>query len=254
MIDADEALAFARELADWASHEIRTSAPGPVTVKENPADVVTEIDLLIERTIRSRIAARYPDHAVDGEEYGAPTDRAEYTWHLDPIDGTTNFANSLPWCSFSLALADDDGPLVGVVADPYRGTVFAARRGGGAFINDVAAHCSNAESLAGTVILTEWNGHEPWPGMTETMAAITRDFGTIRIMGSSALALAHAAVGHASAALIGSYHGVDDMAGVLIATEAGAVVRGRHGGADPGPDGVLVAAPGVAERVAELWG
>lgn len=252
-LDADAALLFAHDLATWASTAIRTSSPGKITVKENPADVVTEIDLFVEREIRQRIADRYPGHAVDGEEYGPPSQDAAYTWYLDPIDGTTNFANALPWSSFSIALADRHGPLVGIVADPFRGTVFSARRGGGARVDGVPSRCSTTESLAGTVILTEWNGHEPWPGMTETIAAITSDYGTIRIMGSSALALAHAAVGHASAALIGSYHGVDDMAGVLIAVEAGAVVRGRHGESNPGPNGVMVAAPGVADRVAELW-
>jgi fructose-1,6-bisphosphatase/inositol monophosphatase family enzyme len=82
--------------------------------------------------------------------------------------------------------------------------------------------------------------------MQETMAAVTDAYGTIRIMGSSALALYSVALGHAAGAIIGSFHLVDDLAGVLLAQEAGAVVLERAGG-------VMVAAPGVAEELALLW-
>ena len=77
---------------------------------------------------------------------------------------TTNFASNLGWSSFTIALADADGPLLGVVADPYRDEVFTARRGHGARRNGEPVTCTSAASLAGTVLLTELNAHLPWAG------------------------------------------------------------------------------------------
>lgn len=251
-IDLREALAFASALAADASNMIRSTRPQRVTTKDNPADLVTEVDVAIERHTRDAISARYPDHGVDGEELGAPAKGTAFTWYLDPIDGTTNYVNGLPWSSFSLALADADGPLLGVVADPYRHEVVTAARGLGATVDGVKVRCSDATELAGTTILTEWSGHSPWPGMHKTIDEIVGAYGTIRIMGSSALAITAVALGRASVAIIGNCHAVDDMAGTLIAQEAGARIGGRHA-AEPGPDGILVATPKVFEQARALW-
>jgi fructose-1,6-bisphosphatase/inositol monophosphatase family enzyme len=86
---------------------------------------------------------------------------------VDPVDGTTNYASGLSWCSFTLALSDDDGPVFGVVADPYRDEIFTARRGDGAYLNGTAIVRAPVPALDGAVVLTEWNAHQPWPGSFE---------------------------------------------------------------------------------------
>lgn len=245
-LDITAALSFATGLAAEAAERIRTSRPTRVTSKTHPADLCTEVDVAIERWVRARIAERYPAHAVDGEELGGPARTASQVWYLDPIDGTTNFVSGLPWSSFSLALADEEGPLLAVVADPYRGEIAAATRGGGTTLDGRPATVSDATAVAGTVVLTEWSGHRPWPGMAATLGRIASAYGTVRIMGSSALALTSVALGRASGAIIGSYHRVDDLAGVLLAVESGARVVERGGG-------VLVAAPGVFDELDGCW-
>ena len=75
--------------------------------KKGAIDLVTEIDLQVEREFRAMIAERFPGHAVLGEEFLREGDReraAEFTWVLDPVDGTTNFAHCLPIFCSSLAL------------------------------------------------------------------------------------------------------------------------------------------------------
>lgn len=250
------AAALADELAREAMTRIRDDRPAQISTKANAADLTTDIDVAIEQHVKGIVLQRYPGHRIVGEELGASGAAANSgapTWYLDPVDGTTNFAHGIPWCSFSLALADEDGPAVAVVADPWRGEVFAAVRGRGATLNGLTVRCADATSLAGTVLMTEWSGHEAWPGMLEMLSGLSERLCTVRLMGSSALALVTAASGRAAGAIIGSYHDVDDMAGVLIAREAGAVVRGSGGSDQPGPDGVLVAAPGVADELARLW-
>lgn len=237
---------FAVRLARWACEQMR-SRPQHTAVKANPADIVTDTDIRIEEYVRELIAAAYPGHGVIGEE--RPPLPGSPTWYVDPVDGTTNYASGLGWSSFSLALADDEGPLLGVVADPYRDEIFTARRGGGAYLNGRPVHCTPARSLDGTVVLTEWNGHLPWDGAFAMIEALSERHCTVRVMGSSALSLANMGAGRAAAVVFGEYHPVDTMAGLLVATEAGAVFDDTR----PGETGMIAVAPGLAGVIAEGW-
>ena len=71
-------------------------AGGRVRVKENRASIVTEADLASERTILAKIRARHPDHGVVAEESGFAPGTADFTWVVDPLDGTSNFAAGIP--------------------------------------------------------------------------------------------------------------------------------------------------------------
>jgi myo-inositol-1(or 4)-monophosphatase len=237
---------FAIGLARWAICQMRTG-PQTLATKVHPADIVTDTDIRIEDYVRAQIAATFPGHGVLGEERpDTPAAPHLPTWYLDPVDGTTNFASNLGWSSFTIALADADGPLIGVVADPYRDEIFTARRGHGARRNGEPVTCTSAASLAGTVLLTELNAHLPWAGMYQMIDALGERHCTVRVMGSSALSLAQLAAGRAAAVVFGEYHPVDTMAGLLIATEAGAVVDYTT----PLPAGVTAAAPALASQVA----
>ena len=87
-------------------------------------DPVTEADRGAERAIRSRIAARFPDHGVLGEEYGADRDDAEWVWVLDPIDGTRAFIAGLPLWTTLIALRWRGAPVLGLIAQPVLGEIF----------------------------------------------------------------------------------------------------------------------------------
>lgn len=256
LTDADVTAAahLAGRLAREAAAHIRANRPVAIVPKNDAADIATDADVRIERHVTSELLRCFPAHRVVGEELGPSGAAAGApTWYLDPIDGTTNFAAGIPWCSMSLALADEAGPVVGVVADPFRDEVFAAARRQGATVNGAALSCSTVSELAGTVVLTELTGHRPWPGMYGMLTRLAARTCTVRVMGSSALSLVAVAAGRASGAVIGSYHDIDDLAGVLIAREAGAVVDGGPGGAVSGSAGLLVAAPGVADELSRCW-
>ena len=113
--------------------------------KKGTIDLVTEVDVAIERRFRAMIAARFPDHAVLGEEMGgsaaAPPGPC---WVFDPIDGTTNFAHGLPIFCASLALEIDGVAEVAAVYDPTRRELFTAERGSGAFLNGRPLRVSGA--------------------------------------------------------------------------------------------------------------
>jgi fructose-1,6-bisphosphatase/inositol monophosphatase family enzyme len=248
-------LDIALELAAWASGRI-LARPVEVTTKANAADHVTETDREVEQHVRAVIAERLPGQVVVGEEYGgeAAADGGA-TWYLDPVDGTTNYAHGLPWSSFSLALIDADGPAVAVVADPYRGEVFSASRGGPALRNGEPIRCRATETLSGEVVTTEWLGYRPWTGMDAFLAKLSGVLCSTRIMGSTALSLVSVAAGRAAGCVIGRYNAIDGLAAAFIAERAGALAldESRNRTVFPQSGGILVAAPGVAGALWDAW-
>lgn len=249
-----EWVALAEQLARWAIDHVGPVRRHAVDTKAGPSDLVTETDRAIERHVRDEVARAFPDHQVVGEEYGGtPGDGP--TWYLDPIDGTTNFARGVPWFSFSVGIVA--GELVGgVVADLARGEVVSAVAGQGATLNGEPVRCADVTDLSGEVLLTEWSRSRPWPGMLDLFDRLVQLGCTTRIMGSSALTLASVATGRAAAAVVGRYNTWDVLGGIAVARAAGAVVMSRTGPHDdalPPPDGVLVAAPAVAELAWKAW-
>ncbi|XUL93725.1 inositol monophosphatase family protein [Streptomyces galilaeus] len=253
--DLDDALRVAVELAAWASETIRSGnggASGPVRQKAGPADIVTDTDEAVERHVRSVLRREFPGWGIDGEEYGVEEGASDAPhWVVDPVDGTTNYAHGLGWCSFSLGLARPDGsPLLGLVADPWRGEVFTAVRGRGTHLNGEPIHVADHTTLTGHVFMTEWAAHAHWPGLDALLARLADRHCTVRVMGSTALSLVQVAAGRAAAAAIGEFHPVDGLPALLIATEAGAVAVPRLPAYDTP---LLLAAPGVAAEARELW-
>jgi fructose-1,6-bisphosphatase/inositol monophosphatase family enzyme len=253
--EIDSCAALMAELAERAMDRIVAERPraDQVGTKTSPADWVTETDLAVERLVRDAIAERFPAHRIVGEEYGTSgEDDAPATWLIDPVDGTTNYVHALPWSSFSICVADDDGAAAGLVADPYRREVLSATRGGGAFLNGRPTRCSDATTLTGGIVMTEMTGSRVWehtPGLLTALGGVEC---VTRVMGSNALSVSSVGAGRAVAAVIARFGAGDCLAGTLIAQEAGARVLARS---DPPADGetLICAAPGVADELLEVW-
>ncbi|WBO66060.1 inositol monophosphatase family protein [Streptomyces camelliae] len=249
----DRALTIATELAAWASETIRRPRVGGVREKAGPADIVTRTDETIEAHVRSVLRSAFPTHGIEGEEYGVtePASPNAPYWVVDPLDGTTNYAHGIGWCSFSLGLVSPDGtPVLGVVADPWRDETFTAIRGRGAKLNGTCIQAAPHTTLTGHLFLTEWAAHSHWPGLDPLLSALSHRHCTTRVMGSTALSLSQVAAGRATAAAIGEFHAVDGLPAYLIAMEAGAVALPRLPVYN---EPLLLAAPGVAAEMRELW-
>lgn len=126
--DITELAAFAQDLADAAA---RVSLPYfrsniPVTDKNETGDFdpVTRADHEAEAAIRALIARTYPDHGILGEEGGHAPGASNFTWVLDPIDGTRSFVAGLPLWTTLIALNDGHAPLIGLIDQPYLGERF----------------------------------------------------------------------------------------------------------------------------------
>lgn len=250
-------LAAAIDLVQSAGRLVaaRYEDSGPVAYK-GARDIVTEVDHAAEALIRAGIAERFPADAFYGEESGRDATVAARVWVCDPVDGTINYANGLPFFCVSLALVADGRPVVGVVHDPLRRETFAAAADGPATLDDRPVRASAKERLSDVVMALAVGGRAP----ARRIARVRHEIRVSRTMGSAALSLAYVANGRfdAFSQTIG-LSAWDVAAAGFIAERAGAVVTDLNGGpwfdlgAPTGGIGILAApAPHHARLLALL--
>ncbi len=220
------------------------------TTKGTPYDIVTDADKAAEKKIVAALQANFPTHHIVGEEgggMGAPVESAEYRWYVDPLDGTTNFANGIPVFSVSLALTDANmRPLVGVVYIPVADELFSAAVGSGATINGKALQVSNKTALDQCVLASGFAYDKytnPNNNIAEWTAFLTRTRG-LRRLGSAAIDLCYVAAGRFDGYWERALNPWDLLGGVVIVREAGGLVTDYTGddGDHIGAEGQLVAA------------
>jgi myo-inositol-1(or 4)-monophosphatase len=203
--------------------------------KKGAIDLVTEIDLAIERAFRAMIAERFPGHAVLGEEFEASGDREatpRFCWVLDPIDGTTNYAHGVPIFCASLALEIDGVPVVAAVYDPNRRELFTAEKGAGAWLNGVPLRVSRAATLIDSLLVTgfPYNVHQDGSHLIELFADFMSRSRAVRRLGSAALDLCYVAAGRFDGFWEAKLQPWDMAGGALIVEEAGGRVTSVEGG------------------------
>jgi myo-inositol-1(or 4)-monophosphatase len=218
-------------------------------------DIVTEVDHESEALIRAALAERFPDDGFYGEESGRDAAVAHRTWVCDPLDGTVNYANGIPFFCVSLALVVNGRPVAGVVHDPLRRETFAATLDGPAPVDGRPVVVSGKERLVDLVMGLAVGGRAPALRTRRVRRAIRIP----RQMGSAALALAYVANGRfdAYSQTVG-LSPWDVAAAGLIAERAGATVTDMAGGpwfdlaAPTEAMGVLAAPPAHHARLLEL--
>jgi myo-inositol-1(or 4)-monophosphatase len=231
--DLTEALAFTEATVRRAGALLTASYERVERIDYKSArDVVTEVDYASEKLVIAAIRDRYPDDGILAEESGHHRRQnreafAGRTWVVDPLDGTVNYANGIPYFCVSMALVDADGPLLGVVLDPLRDDLYAATRGGPATLNGEPVRASEKEQLGDYVVSLAVIGR----GGLGRERRIARSIRIHRRMGSAALALAYVANARFDAFVQNGGLSLWDVAAAgLIAERAGATVSDLHGG------------------------
>jgi myo-inositol-1(or 4)-monophosphatase len=230
--------AFAREIAEQAGRLLFERYERVEEIDYKLArDVVTEVDHLSEALIMGAIRERFPTDGILAEESGAHHGKGSAaaprgmsvgrTWIVDPLDGTINYANGIPFFCVSLALAVDGRPIVGVIRDPLRDETFAATADGPATLDGRRISVSTKERLVDVVMALSVGGRAP--GMRTRR--VRRAIRVPRQMGSAALALTYVANGRFDAfSQTTGLSAWDVAAAGLIAQRAGAVVTDMAGG------------------------
>jgi myo-inositol-1(or 4)-monophosphatase len=194
------------------------------------SDFVTEVDRAAEQAIVDILLKAYPDHAILAEESGASGD-SEYTWIIDPLDGTTNFIHGFPQYAVSIALRHREHVTQAVVYDPTRNELFTATRGRGAFVNERRMRVSRRTKLSECLIGTgfPFRSFEHLDEYVRMFRSVTEHTAGIRRPGAAALDLAYVAAGRLDGFWEIGLSPWDMAAGSLLILEAGGLVSDFKG-------------------------
>ncbi len=231
------ALDVAREAADLVMRILPESQASKDVHYKTPTDPVTRADREAERLITARIRARFPDHAVLGEEGTSALGRRGRDgprWLIDPVDGTSNFARGVPWFAISIALEDQGRVQCGVVAMPPLQEFFVADRGRGAFQVERGGALtrlapSTTTEIGRAIVATGLPSAPHRVRHVPTIPPLMRRSLTVRVMGSAAVHLAYVAAGRLDAFWEPGLSAWDVAAGILLVEEAGGRVSDWHG-------------------------
>lgn len=196
--------------------------PGHIDYK-GKVNLVTRADLASEEYIVNALRTAFPGYAQLAEESGETQGNNEYTWYIDPLDGTTNFAHGYPVFCVSVALSDKQAPLLGVVYDPLRDECFSAVRDHGADLNGSPLRVSAIPELSRALLATgfPYDRHDASDNNSVAHATFLRLAQGVRRGGSAALDLSYVACGRLDGYWEMRLNPWDVSVGLLLVREAG---------------------------------
>ena len=249
---------LATRAMDIAAGIIRDHLPAVVSAKGD-RDMVSDIDVQIERAVRGFLHDQAPDMGFMGEEEGG-ADEHELQWVLDPIDGTANFVKGIPLYAISLALVRQDEPVLGIIDVPFDGSRYTAVVGGGAYRGGTRIQVRPTSRLSeATVTIGDYAVGEQSAAKNQHRLAVTAELAKnalrIRMLGSAAIDLAWLAHGRTDAAIIFGGKPWDIAAGIVLVREAGGVVTdGRGSGHTVRATATVATSSQLLDKVLDLIG
>lgn len=226
------AIAAAKEAGDFLMKDF-----GKVKVLQykDRQDILTNIDLKSEKAIIKKIKQNFPDHNIISEEKGYEDLKSEYTWVIDPIDGTKHYLRKMPIFCVSIALMKDKEVILGVVYAPSFNALFFAEKGKGAYLNNKKINVSQTKNLKDAFIFAELPNVRMlganFKKDHEKLGKLFEQSYRVRAWGAGALGICYTALGSFDGYLV-LHKGVKfwDVAGAsIILTEAGGKITDEQG-------------------------
>jgi myo-inositol-1(or 4)-monophosphatase len=230
--DLKDLLEGAKEAARLGGDVLRKrwSQPRAVSFKSG-IDLVTDADRASEVVVLEYLRRRFPAHDIMAEESSAQIRGGSCRWHVDPLDGTTNYAHGVPHFCVSIGVEDASGLAAGAVYQPLNDELFSAVRGGGAHLNGVPLSVSQNHPLSQCLVGTGFP-YDVWTHPDRPLGLFTRVLTHargIRRAGAAALDLAYVASGRYDAFFELGLRSWDVAAGTLLVLEAGGRVSDLKG-------------------------
>ena len=204
-----------------------------VQLKSERSSIVTWADVNAQAEIFRVIGEHFPEHAILGEEGDGGGSDTSYTWIVDPLDGTSNYAAGIPFACTSVGVRDADGVVAGAILEPFRGELFTATRGEGAWLAGERLRVSANDSLARALVATGLQSDDPQQitAHVRRVEALHLHSRGARAFGSPALCLAYVAAGRLDAFYErDATYAWDVAAASLMIAEAGGRCEDLDGG------------------------
>jgi len=250
-IHAKSAYAIARYAADEAGKILKKRfTRSNETHFKGKRNLVTQADLLSEKKILEIIGEEFPGHSVLSEESGSSQKDSEYTWIIDPLDGTNNYYFGIPLFCVNIALARRGEVVLGVTCDPMRNETFYSVKGKGAHLNGKKIRVSGVTKLdkASVGVDLGYNA-ERSRDLLAIAVGLWPQVHCLRLTGSSSLGLAYVACGRFSLYFHKYLYPWDIASGLLLIREAGGEVTRYDGKRASIDDGAIIASnPALLEE------
>jgi myo-inositol-1(or 4)-monophosphatase len=230
----DKLISVAKEAGCFIRGELERVTSEHIEVKEKHS-LVTYVDKETEKMIVTQLKEIFPEAAFLTEE--GTTEQLtgkEYTWVIDPLDGTTNFLQHIPVFCVSIALVKNGRPILGAIYDPMQNESFYAWKGGGAWMNGKRIQVSQTPLLSDAVIATGFPyARKNISSLIVLLRLILEEARGLRRLGSAALDLAYTACGRFDGYYEALINPWDVAAGILLVEEAGGLVTDMDGQLNP---------------------
>jgi myo-inositol-1(or 4)-monophosphatase len=193
-------------------------------------DLVTNIDIETEKFLLSEIQRNFPDHSTISEECEDNRTSSSYTWIIDPIDGTTNFAHYLPLWAVSIAFYKDQKPIAGWVYAPEMNQLFFGLTGLGSWLNGSSIHVSSQKDLLQSLLSTGFPydiRHTPYTNL-DLYAHFCKCSQAVRRFGSASLDICYTGCGMLDGYWEQMLQLWDFAAARIILEEAGGFITDIH--------------------------
>jgi myo-inositol-1(or 4)-monophosphatase len=198
-----------------------------ITKGEDNNQVLTETDIAIGKLLVEKVKATYPDYNIIDEEAGVVDNNSDFTWVIDPIDGTSNFANGVPTYGIMMGLLKNEKPIAGGFMIPPTGEMYLAEKGKGTTLNGKPVTVTKEENLLNCLVAYGIDGHQDNPNLTRNEAKLLGEIilhiRNLRTSGSEPIDVGWVASGKYGARL-NQYGKIwDVVAPQIIVEEAGGV-------------------------------
>lgn len=199
--------------------------------KKGPGDFVTKTDKKVEKIIIEELNRARPKYGFIAEESGVYKSDSEFSWVVDPIDGTANFMRGTPHFSVSIALEKNKEIICGAIFDPIKNEIFFAEKGRGSYLNNRRIRVSKIKTLDEMIGLYGWRTIDKMPNESffQQLKNGAGKINKLRNFGSAALDLAYVAAGRADFAWFDHLKYWDYAAGIILVLEAGGTVTNFKG-------------------------
>ena len=220
-----ECLPLIESTATFISDQLKKVNAADIEVKEKNS-LVSFVDKSAEEKLVSGLTQIIPEAGFITEEDTVEQSKKEWTWIIDPLDGTTNYLQQIPYFAISVALMEGDELVVGIIYSVQHKECFYAWKDGGSYLNEVPIHVSSTKGLDNAIIATGFPySTDNYLPIIETVGFFIEHARGVRRFGAAALDLAYVACGRVDAYYEGWINSWDIAAGILIVREAGGRVK-----------------------------